>query len=316
MEYRQLGQTGLSVSHLSLGTVSLGLRYGIEKDQEGLPPPSLDDAARLLHKAVDAGLNFIDTARAYGNSEEVLGRVLAERRKEILLATKVHCLDDERRPLRGEALRQRIQTSIETSLRQLNTEYVDVLMIHSAPVELLAEAEALAMLEEVRMQGLTRHIGASTYGAEAPRLAMEQGAEVLQVAYNVLDRRMEEEIFPLASQKGVGIVARSIYLKGALTERAEDLPVHLEPLKERSRRFRAAAAGLTPPLTAVDAALRFVLTNRDVGTVLVGVRSEAELDMALVAAEAGPLPAEAMKQIGSLQWHESPLLDPSTWGMP
>lgn len=316
MDYRQLGQTELRVSHLSLGTVSLGLRYGIGKSDGEITPPSLNEAAQLLHKAVDAGINFIDTARAYGSSEEVIGQVLAERRDEILLATKVHCLDDERRPLRGKALRQRVQESVETSLNHLKTDHIDLLMIHSAPVTLLAEAEALAALKEVQAQGLVRHIGASTYGSNAPRLAIEQGAEVLQVAYNVLDQRMGEEIFPLAQQEGVGIVVRSVYLKGALTDRAEDLPAHLEPLKKRSRQFRAAAAGLTPPLTAVEAALRFVLANPDIHSVLVGVRTEEELDMALSAAEAGSLTAESVDQLGALRWHDSPLLDPSTWGVP
>lgn len=321
MQHRRLGHTELTVSTLSLGTVALGMAYGIApRAQTGqsekrahLPPPPAE-AVQLLHRAIDIGINFIDTARGYGSSESIIGQALRERRDEVVLATKVNCLDTAGRPLQGKALRQRIVESVATSLQHLQTEWIDLLMLHSAPIQLLAAGEAVALLKEIQAQGLTRYIGASTYGVEAPRLAIEQGVDALQVAYNVLDQRMADEIFPLAQSRGVGIVVRSVFLKGALTERAEGLPDHLESLKFHSRAFRQYASQLQPPLTAAQLALRFALARSDVATILVGVRSEAELAEAAAAANADPLPASVVADLEKLRADDLELLDPGKWG--
>ena len=314
MEYCQLGRTTLNISRLSLGTVALGLNYGIAPNsKKGAAPPELSESIALIHQALDAGINFLDTARAYGNSEEVVGLALRGRRDEAIITTKANCFEDGV-PLRGDALRERIRSSIRQSLDLLKTDYVDVLMLHSAPIELLEGGEALAMLAEVRDEGLTRHIGASTYGSDAPRMAIEQGAEVLQVAYSVLDQRMGDEIFPLATERGVGMVVRSVYLKGVLTERAEQLPDHLEKLKQISREYRQLTSeqGIDP----AQAALRFVLSQDEVSTALVGVRNQTELQLALDAAEAGGLPNDLLAQVTSLRIEEEELLNPGYWGIP
>lgn len=316
MNYRRLGRTELLLSEISLGTVELGLNYGIAPDGAGLAPPSAAEATRLLHQALDAGLNFIDTARAYGTSEEIIGQALSpERRNQLYLATKVACLGPGGQPLSGEALRQQMRQSIAISLRYLRTDWVDLLLLHDASVPALESGEAVAVLKEFQAEGLTRYIGASTYGLEAPRLAITQGVEALQVAYNVLDQTLADEIFPLAQAQGVGLIIRSIFLKGALTDRAEDLPPHLESLKQRSRAFRQFVAGLTPPLPAAQAALRFALARPEIATILVGVRTGPELDEALQAATTGPLSPDVMAQLQAMRWSD-PLLNPGRWGIP
>jgi aryl-alcohol dehydrogenase-like predicted oxidoreductase len=126
---------------------------------------------------------------------------------------------------------------------------------------------------------------------------------------------LADDIFPLAQAQGVGLIIRSIFLKGALTDRAEDLPPHLESLKQRSRAFRQFVAGLTPPLSPTQVALRFALARPEIATILVGVRTEPELDEALQAALAGPLPAEVMAHLEAMRWSD-PLLNPSGWGIP
>jgi len=316
MHYRRLGRTELSLSEVSLGTVELGLNYGIAPDGAGLPPPSVVEATRLLHQAIDAGVNLIDTARAYGSSEEVIGQALPPgKRHQIYLATKVTCLGPGGQPLFGETLRRHMRRSVITSLRSLRTDGVELLLLHDASVLALQSGEAVAFLKELQAGGLTRFIGASTYGVEAPRLAITQGVEALQVAYNVLDQTLADDIFPLAQTQGVGLIIRSIYLKGALTDRAEDLPPHFEPLKQRSRAFRHFVAGLTPPLPAAQAALRFALARPEIATILVGVRTGPELDEALQAVAAGPLPTEVMAHLQTMRWSD-PLLNPSGWGIP
>jgi aryl-alcohol dehydrogenase-like predicted oxidoreductase len=321
MRYRRLGRTGLLVSELALGTVELGLAYGIAPASANDPaagelPPTPAEAIRLIQQALDAGLNFIDTARAYGSSETVIGQALPGRRDQVYLATKVGCTAAEQ-ALTGPALARCIRDSLTTSLAELRTDWVDLLLLHSAPVPVLESGEAMATLQALQAEGLARYIGASTYGLAAARLALEQGqAEVLQVAFNVFDQRLADPIFALAQQQEVGLVIRSVYLKGALTGRAEDLPARLEPLKARSRAFRHFVSRLTPPLTPVAAALRFALSQAEVASVLVGVRSEAELAQALQAAAAGRLDPAVLAELERHRWDDPAWVDPSQWGIP
>ena len=323
MEYRQLGQTDLLVSALSLGTVALGMHYGItpqtnheSDEQAGIPPPSDQDAIYLVHRALDAGINFIDTARAYGHSEALLGQALHDRRDKVTIATKIGCHNADGELLHGSVLRQHMQDSIALSLRLLRTDHVDLLMLHSASVDILQNEEVISILKEFESQGLTRYIGASTYGTEAPQLAIEAGVHALQVAYNILDQRMADHIFPLAQAESVGIIVRSVFLKGALTPRADDLPPHLSPLKRQSEQVERVAGELSPPMSRIEAALRFALSQSRIASVLVGVHSESELETALQFARASQLSKANMARLEQLRWDHPTMLDPGTWGLP
>lgn len=320
MQYRKLGSTDLKVSTLSLGTVALGMRYGIAPkqnadDQAGMIPPSDTEAIQLVHRAIDEGINFIDTARAYGRSEEVLGSALHDRRDKVVITTKLGCHDADGNLLQGDALRQHMQNSIDTSLKLLRTDYVDLLMLHSASVDVLENSEAIGILSELQVQGKTRYIGASTYGVEAPQIAIDKGVHALQVAYNILDQRMAD-MFPLAEAAGVGIVVRSVFLKGALTPRADDLPDHLAPLREKSDAVRRLAGQLTPPMNRIEAALRFVLSQPNITSALVGVHTQAELEASVRIAGEKSLSEAVMNQFKQLGWDDPVMLNPSTWGLP
>lgn len=320
MQYRRLGNTNLEVSYLSLGTVALGMHYGIAPKQEvedraGMKPPSDAEAIQLIHRAIDEGINFIDTARAYGRSEEVLGSAIHDRRAKVVITTKLGCNDTDGNLLHGNALREHMQNSINTSLKLLRTDWVDLLMLHSASVDVLQNSEAVGILSEIQAQGKTRYIGASTYGTEAPRIAIEKGVNTLQVAYNILDQRMDE-IFPLAEENGVGIVVRSVFLKGALTPRADDLPEHLARLREKSNAVKQIAGQLKQPMKRVEAALRFVLSQSNITSALVGVHSQEELEASLQIAMQKPLTEDVMTQLRQLRWDDPVMLNPSTWGLP
>lgn len=320
MQYRNLGNTDLKVSALSLGTVALGMRYGIaakdaSNDEAGMTPPADTEAVQLIHRAIDEGINFIDTARAYGRSEEVLGKALHDRRDKVVLTTKLSCLDEDGNALHGEALRQHMRDSVETSLRLLQTDWVDLLMLHSASVELLENGEVIDMLKELQAQGLTRSIGASTYGLDAPKMAISQGVNALQVAYNILDQRMDE-IFPLAESAGVGVVVRSVFLKGVLTPRADDLPDHLAPLKQQSEAVKQVAEKIIPSMNRIEAALRFVLSQPNISSALVGVHTQAELEASLKVAAQPTLSEDVLTQFQNLRWDDPIMLNPSTWGLP
>lgn len=325
MEYRNLGNTDMKVSVLGLGTVALGMNYGItpiteegsQDKQSGMTPPTDTEAIRLVHYALDQGVNFIDTARAYGRSEEILGKALHDRRDRVILATKLGCYDANGQLLSGDALRQHMEDSIITSLRLLQTDYIDQLMLHSAPVDLLKNGEVIGILRDFQQRGLTRTIGASTYGTEAPKAAIAQGVDALQVAYNILDQRMADEIFPLAQSREIAVVVRSVFLKGALTSRADDLPASLNELKVKSETIKQFSTGLAPSHTRVQAALRFVLSQANVSTALVGVTSITELNASLEVAHLGPFTADVLAQFEQLRWDDKPdMLNPGTWGIP
>lgn len=316
MDYRLLGRSGLRVSALALGTVELGLEYGIALPGEP-PRLSLDEGVRLVHAAINAGVTLIDTARAYGASEEVLGAALAGRRHEVVLATKVRTQAPDGATLRGEALRRVMRASLEESLRALRTDYIDLWQIHNVDDALLAEGEAVAAaFAEARRAGLVRAVGGSTYGVKAPLAAIESGLfDVLQVTYSVLDQRLENGVFPLAGERGIGVVVRSVLLKGVLTARGDYLPERLAALRERSRAFRELVAARGGGLSPVQAAIAFALGHPAIGSTLVGVRSEGELREALGATKQ-PLDPRLRSELAALRLDDPDLLNPSTWGIP
>lgn len=319
MRYRQLGKTDLRPSELSLGTVALGMPYGVgaeARGADGMPPPAEGEAMALVHHAIDRGINFFDTARVYGRSEEVLGKALRGRRHRVLVATKLTCQDGDGVALFGRELAERMAESLHKSLRLLGTDYVDLLLLHSASTDLLNNSDAIAELKRFQADGKARYIGASTYGTVAPRIAISQGVDALQVAFNILDQRPADEVFADAQSAGVGLIARSVYLKGALSPRAEYLPARLAPLKAQSSAVKRAAAALSPPLTRESAALKFVLAHESIATALVGVRDIAELEASLAAARA-PLWSEATLDLfRRLRCDQTELLDPSAWRLP
>ena len=316
IDYRTLGRTGLRVSALALGTVELGLDYGIHAPgQVGRPTEA--DAIRLVHAALDAGINFIDTARAYGESERILGRALAGRRHDVVLATKV----DPRAPdgviFDDADLRRHMEAQLATSLDLLRTDHVDVWMLHSVDEALLARADLLAdLFADARRRGQIGWSGASFYGTDLPEAALHLDLfDVIQVAYSVLDQRQSARVLPLAQAKNVGVVARSVLLKGVLTTRADHLPAHLAPLRDRSRAFRARLDETGVDVTPAQGAIAFALAHPQIDTVLVGASSQAELqeDLDALAVQLTPTVLAAWQELAV---DDADLLNPSTWGIP
>lgn len=317
---RTLGRTGLQISALALGTVELGLDYGI------LAPghfgrPAQEDAIRLVNQALDSGINLIDTARAYGNSEEILGEALAGRRDQVVLATKVATQGTGGVPLTGDDLRRQMYDSLAESLRLLQTDHVDIWQIHNVDRNVLAEAEVIAeVFADVRASGQVRFCGGSFYGAALPLQALDRDQfpdlfDVMQITYSVLDQRLADQFLARAQEAGVGIVARSVLLKGALTERAEHLPQHLHELRLRSRSFRELITANKLGATPAQVAIAFALAQPAIHVVLIGVRTEEELRSNLhsLSVELNP---SMLQQFESLRLDDPDLLNPGTWGIP
>lgn len=308
MKKRPLGKTGFTVSEISLGTVEIGMSYGISSEGK----PDERSSEQLLHRALDLGINLIDTARAYGESEAIIGRALGNRRKEYVLASKVLSFHDGNLtpPERREAITQ----SVHTSLRSLQTDAIDIMLLHTAPVEVIRDGEAAGVLQELKAAGQIRATGASVYDPEAALLAIESGDfDCLQIAYSALDRRPEEEIFAKAKEAGVGLIARSVLLKGALTHRYALLPDSLASLKNAVVELEKIASDADEVESLPEMAYRYVLSQCPPETALLGTSNLAELETTISYASRGPLRDETINKLRQRALLGTRELNPGLW---
>jgi len=304
MEYRRLGKTGLKVSCIALGTVELGMDYGIEVPGE-FGKPDKRTAERILHKALDFGINLFDTASTYGDSESLLGSAIGG--ESCYIATKVNI------PFEGYEASGVIRNSIERSLKNLRREYLDILQIHNATAEILKRSDVLENLLEFRKKGLARFIGASVYETRNALAVIESGClDIIQIAFNVLDQSMAKNVIPKASEAGVGVLSRSTYLKGVLTSKVEFLTDKYEVLIN-------AISDLKDKLYFQDNkdltefALRYCVSTPGIDSVIVGVRTESELDAAIEIEGKGKLADNVYKKALSLGIKDEYWLNPANW---
>jgi aryl-alcohol dehydrogenase-like predicted oxidoreductase len=212
MNYKTLGRTGVKVSPLCLGCMNFG--WGAEES----------DSIAMIHRALDAGINFLDTADVYGKgaSETIVGKALKGKRDGVFLATKVHGKMGEGPNDLGNS-RLHIMQGCEASLKRLGVDHIDLYQIHrpqaSVPID-----ETLRALDDLVRQGKVRYIGTSTFGAwqlvESLWVSEKLGLNRFiseQPPYNLLDRRVERELFPMAQTYGIGIIPWSPLAGGMLT---------------------------------------------------------------------------------------------------
>src|SRR3954453_4765782 len=194
METRQFGKTDMQVSVLGFGGAEIGF--------EGASP---EVVSRLLDDALDAGLNVIDTAECYLDSEELIGQAVSRRRHDFHLFTKCgHPENPGVEDWRPESL----LASIERSLRRLRTDRVDLVQLHSCSEAELRKGDVIAALQQARAKGYTRYIGYSGDG-DAARYAVECGAfDTLQISVSVLDQEAIDRVLPLAKERNMGVIAK------------------------------------------------------------------------------------------------------------
>ena len=227
MQLRNLGKSGLRVSTVGLGCNNFGGRLDLEASR------------RVVHKALDLGITFLDTADIYGDaggSETILGEVLGDRRKEIVLATKFGMVMSEERQLKG-ASRRYIMSAVEDSLRRLKTDWIDLYQLHT-PDPLTPIEETLRALDDLVRQGRVRYIGCSNLPAwqvvEAQWTSRTLGLEAFvscQDEYSLLVRDIERELVPAAQAYGLGVIPYFPLASGLLTGKYK----HDAPLPEGTR---------------------------------------------------------------------------------
>jgi aryl-alcohol dehydrogenase-like predicted oxidoreductase len=284
MRYRTLGRTGIKVSPYALGSLMFATAIG---------NPDHDDSIRVIHKALDRGINFVDTADSYGDSEEVVGKALKGRRDNVVLATKFSRPMGEDPNQQGGS-RRWIMTAIEHSLRRLQTDHVDLYQIQRPDPETDID-ETLSVLSDLIHSGKVRAIGSSTTPVsdiiEAQWVAERRGLERFhteQPPYSVLNRSIETEVLPTAQRYGMGVLVWGPLGQGLLTGRVRK---GRETDVRRARIFKAFsderrldaveqlislanAAGL--PMTHL--AMAFAIAHPGVTSALLGPRTIDHLD--------------------------------------
>lgn len=293
MEKRVLGRTGMEVSILGFGGAEIGFR-NVEPGVVG----------QLLNRALDAGLNVIDTAASYSGSESLIGQTVSHRRKDYFLFTKCGQGGDFGTP---DWSPETIEKSIDRSLQRLKTDCLDLVQLHTCREELLRQGDVITALEKARDAGKTRFIGYSG-DHKAALYAVECGAfDTLQTSVNIADQECVDLTLPKAVQNNIGVIAKRPVANVAwmFDEAGSQNAYHFTYLK---RLQTLAYPFLTEP-DAFATVLRFTLSLPGVCTAIVGTsRPERWLQNAVIAKE-GPLPTEVMESIRA-RWKE---VAPADW---
>jgi aryl-alcohol dehydrogenase-like predicted oxidoreductase len=300
MDYRNLGRTGVQVSPLCLGAMMFGDWGNTDHD----------DSVRIIHRALDAGINFIDTADVYsrGESETIVAKALAGgRRDNVVLATKVHgSMGDDANEFGNS--RRWIVREVEASLKRLNTDWIDLYQIHRPESDTDID-ETLGALSDLVHQGKVRYIGSSTFPAsqivEAQWVARDRGRERFvceQPPYSILVRGVENDVLPTCRRHGMGVIPWSPLAGGWLSgrwrkgedapdsTRAERLPSRYDlslPGNQRKLDAADALAKLADEagMSLIHLALAFVVTHPAVTAAIIGPRTMEHLEGQLGAAD-------------------------------
>jgi aryl-alcohol dehydrogenase-like predicted oxidoreductase len=298
MDYRPLGRTGVQVSKLCLGTMMFGAWGNTDHD----------DSIRIIRAALDAGINFVDTADVYsaGESEEIVGKALKGRRDDVVLATKFFMPMGEDPNRRGGS-RRWIMTAVEDSLGRLGTDWIDLYQVHGPDPDTDVE-ETLSALTDLVQEGKVRYIGSSSFNAgeivEAHWIARERNLQryrTEQPPYSLLVRGIELDVLPTARRHGMGILTYSPLSGGWLSGNwsADSSPTSPArqrlvarfdmSLPENQRKLEAVEQLATiaddAGLSMIELAIAFVVNHPAVTSAIIGPRTMAQLDSQLPAAD-------------------------------
>ncbi|MEN8230096.1 MAG: aldo/keto reductase [Bacteroidota bacterium] len=311
MNKRTLGKTGIRVSEIAFGGVEIGLPYGIGIRSEA-DMLSREDSVRLLNEAIDTGINLFDTAPAYGSSEQIMGEAFRGKRERVVISTKCGPLRDSTGALHSpEMIREMIEVSLEESLNELQTDYVDIYKLHQVDKEILENDIIAEVFAGLRKRGVIRATGVSTYSVEETKKAIESGRwDVIQLPFNLMDQS-QGALFSLATAKGVGIMVRSVLFKGILSNKGRNLHPELKDVEQHIELFRKLFNESIHDLSSL--AMKFALSFDQVASVLVGIDKLAYLEQALSIADGNYLDSETLQTVRDLQYPDTGFLDLVNW---
>jgi aryl-alcohol dehydrogenase-like predicted oxidoreductase len=315
LEYRNLGETGMRVSEISLGTWAFGSGWGTVSDEE---------SNATLNAAIDLGVNFLDTADVYGDgrSERLIGELLRERSSdEIFVATKAGRRLD---PHTAEGYSyDNLSRFVERSLENLRVEALDLLQLHCPPTEVYRRDETFKALDRLQAAGKVRNYGVSVEKVEEAKMALAfPGVKTVQIIFNIFRQRPAEDFFPLAEERNVGVIARvplaSGLLSGKMTADREFASDDHRSFNREGQAFDrgetfsgvdfetglAAAEELKEVVpegyTLAQLALRWILMHPAVSCAIPGAKRPDQAADNLAAAEMPPLSEEVMSRIRAI----------------
>jgi aryl-alcohol dehydrogenase-like predicted oxidoreductase len=312
LRYRELGTTGMRVSEISLGTWAFGSEWGTVSEE---------DAYASLERAIDLGVNFLDTADVYGHgrSERLIGRLLRERpNDEVFVATKAGRRLDPHTPEGYD--HDNLSSFVERSLRNLGVEALDLLQLHCPPTPVYRRDETFEALDRLVEAGKVKHYGVSVEKVEEARMALEYpGVKTVQIIFNIFRQKPAEEFFPLAEERKIGILARvplaSGLLSGKMRSDREFPPDDHRSFNREGQAFDRGETFAGVPFekgleaaeeleefvpegyTLAQLALRWILMHRAVSCAIPGAKRPEQIEDNLAAAEMPPLSEETMARI-------------------
>jgi aryl-alcohol dehydrogenase-like predicted oxidoreductase len=293
VKMRTLGRTGIKVSPYCLGAMMFGAWGNTDHD----------DSIKIIHRALDAGINFVDTADVYaqGESEEIVGKALHGRRDDVVLATKAHAPMGDDPNHRGNSRRWLVQ-EVENSLRRLQTDHIDLYQIHRPDPETDVE-ETLSALTDLVRSGKVRAIGSSTFPAsdivEAQWVAERRGLQRFrseQPPYSILNRGIEREVLPVCRRYGMGTLVWSPLAMGMLTgkirkgqeggtQRSQRTPGRFTDERKLDAVEQLIPLAEKAGLSMVHMAMAFAVSHPAVTSAIIGPRTMEQLDDVLAGAE-------------------------------
>ena len=311
MHYRKLGNTDLTVSEIGFGGWAIGGPAGASGTPLGWGRTNDDESLAAIRRARDMGVTFFDTADSYGfgRSESLLGIVLSRKRSESVIATKVGVARDAEGRLRKDFSREHIQHAVDGSLKRLRTDYIDLYQLHNPTLDELGRDEIHEAMDRLQEVGKIRFWGVSVTTPEEGLEIVKRGwGYALQVLYNVLNQAPAKELFPLAKEKGYGIIARVPLASGLLSGKfrtdttfpTDDVrqnfltPKRLEEVLPRVDEVKSIIGGAARALA--EGALRFVLAHDAVSTTIPGMRNVRQVEMN-VAADEVRIPIDVIEKL-------------------
>lgn len=283
----RLGSSELTVSEIGLGCMSLGTERS--------------KAISIVHRALDRGVNLLDTADLYddGRNEELVGEAVQGRRDKVVIATKV---GNRRVPGRDgwtwDPSKAYVLSTVKKSLKRLNTDYIDLYQLHGGTINDPID-ETIEAFEQLKNEGLIREYGISSIRPNVVREYVKRSSIAsIMNPISILDRRAEEQILPLAAERGIGVIARGPVAGGRLAEGKSIEQGYLDYGIEELLRLRGELRALTTPRRSLaQLAIRFSLSQPAVAAVIPGASSAAQLDHNLDAAGIPPLTEEEIAAI-------------------
>ena len=279
----------MKISRMMLGTVQFGLDYGIANSSG---KPSYESAREIIKAACDSGINTLDTAAAYGTSEDVIGRALEELqlKNKMFVITKVLPVNG----LSGKDAEDFIFTSIRNSIKKLGCESLDGCLFHREE-----DFKYMEFLLKAREKGLVKNAGISIDTASLLDEVLSSGADYVQLPFNILDKRFTgKDFLKKAKAKSIKLFSRSVYLQGLLLMSEEKITGKLRNVIPVRRRLEAIAK--EKGMSSAELYMRFVLSHDEIDSVLTGVDNITQLKENIALFAKGPLDKETLERINKI----------------